>query len=97
MKNKTIKSIKIDIFPFEYVKQKMQDALTEDIKEDPEGWAREMLVNGIPKLDPDNLIPFIEWHLFRFDLDFPNKYGIQTHDGIWLVSGDRCIVWEALP
>jgi hypothetical protein len=52
-----------------------------------------ILSTGIPKLDPQNVKPFIKWAYARLETDLPDRYFLKTNEGVWAVSGDECIVW----
>ena len=92
--------LEIPVFRFQDVYSTIVDNLTAQLKDDPVGMANEIVLNGVPKFDQDNIAEFIEWIYFVLDDGqlyqlLPVRYGIKTKDGTWLVSANKCICWEA--
>jgi hypothetical protein len=87
---KKIDEITVPVIQFDEFRDKFKQALTEWLEGNP---ANCILSNGIPKMDKDDLQPFIEWSFLVIHPDLPSHYFIQTDNAFWLVSLGDCICW----
>ena len=90
---KVIKKITVPVIQFKEFREKMLDAMTEWLQDQPKQTASSILSNGIPALDKSDLEPFINWSFLIIQPDLPNQYFVQTDEGFWLISLGDCICW----
>jgi hypothetical protein len=88
-------TIEIPVISFADFKQAYRKALVEWLKDEDEGPANTILLEGVPKMDEDSLTPFIKWAFMRLETELPDRYFVKTHNGIWAISLDDCIVWSS--
>tara|TARA_R110000824_G_scaffold201667_4_gene385777 strand:- start:2992 stop:3279 length:288 start_codon:yes stop_codon:yes gene_type:complete len=89
-----VTSIKVPVVQFKEFREKYAEALKNDLMDQPKQGAQTLLSNGMPKIDIEDLAPFIDWAFLRLYPELPDKYFLQTADALWLISGDDCIVWS---
>jgi len=72
-------------------------AMKDAVLENPSSVAKNILDDGVPRMDQDNLIPFIKWayaYLGDDIEDLPDQYFIETCDLLFAVSNGDCIIWK---